>query len=811
VSFFGTSLSAQWAIDSFVNNPVSTAPNDQDDPKVIGDGSGGAIIVWQDLRNGNFDIYAQRIDSMGTVQWTADGVAVCTSANDQTTPVISGDGASGAIIAWSDSRSGSTFDIYAQRINAQGVAQWTPNGIPISAAGNNQLYPQITSDGAGGAVISWNDFRNAADYDIYAQRVNSSGIVQWTTNGVPVSIAANDQASSNIVSDGAGGAIISWNDYRNGTDYNIYAQRINGMGAIQWTVNGVAICTTKNDQTLPKSVSNKTGGAIIVWRDDRGGNDDIFAQMVDASGVVQWTANGIPITTAADNQVALEITGTSNGAVIVWQDLRNGIDTDIYAQGINSSGGLEWNIDGVPISNAVNDQLNPMITGDGKDGAIITWEDTRDGYNNYNIYAQRISASGIVQWKADGIAVTTAGNGQNSPAIVSDRHNGAIILWADTRNLTSDIYAQKIDPLGYLGVANPKLTNVIDVKGDQGGKLTVAWNASSYDIPSKQVITQYSIWRGIHLNAVPGKAAESNDPQKIFTSQTQSKDGRIYRKRIVNGATTNWELIGKVSSHYLQGYSYTVPTASDSTTNGIPYFNFFISAESSDPFVFWDSNIDSGYSVDNLAPEMPANVMGSVISNTVILHWNPNTENDLNGYNIYRSSMSSFNPDTMAAYAATSDTAYTDRNLPSSGGIYYIIRALDVHGNQSLSSNEVSIQITDIKENNDGIPAQYSLKQNYPNPFNPTTKIRYSIPQARTSLPGGAGLPGEANAKTVGGFVTLKVYDILGREVATLVNKQQQPGNYVVEFDASNLSSGVYFYQLSTEYIHLTKKLMLLK
>ena len=94
------------------------------------------------------------------------------------------------------------------------------------------------------------------------------------------------------------------------------------------------------------------------------------------------------------------------------------------------------------------------------------------------------------------------------------------------------------------------------------------------------------------------------------------------------------------------------------------------------------------------------------------------------------------------------------------------------------------------------LPSGYKLYQNYPNPFNPTTKIKYSIPSVGTSLMK---------------FVQLKVYDILGREVTTLVNKQQQPGNYEVEFNASNLSSGVYFYQLSTENIHLTKKLLLLK
>jgi len=105
--------------------------------------------------------------------------------------------------------------------------------------------------------------------------------------------------------------------------------------------------------------------------------------------------------------------------------------------------------------------------------------------------------------------------------------------------------------------------------------------------------------------------------------------------------------------------------------------------------------------------------------------------------------------------------------------------------------------ITSIKEiDNASIPTGYRLYQNYPNPFNPTTKIRYSIPNVGTSLMK---------------FVKLKVYDILGRKVTTLVNKQQPPGNYVVEFNASKFASGIYFYRIITNDFTATKKLVLLK
>jgi hypothetical protein len=100
-----------------------------------------------------------------------------------------------------------------------------------------------------------------------------------------------------------------------------------------------------------------------------------------------------------------------------------------------------------------------------------------------------------------------------------------------------------------------------------------------------------------------------------------------------------------------------------------------------------------------------------------------------------------------------------------------------------------------------GIPNKYHLSQNYPNPFNPTTKIRFDIP-APLSFP---------NASIGNPFVSLKVYDITGREIQTLVNEKLNPGTYEVTFDGSNFASGIYFYQLRSGDFIQTKKLILLK
>ena len=95
-------------------------------------------------------------------------------------------------------------------------AQWQLDGVALCTVASDQVYPTIVSDGAGGAIVTWVDYRNGTA-DIYAQRVNAAGAPQWTADGVALCTAASDQSSPTIVSDGAGGAIVTWEDSRSGT------------------------------------------------------------------------------------------------------------------------------------------------------------------------------------------------------------------------------------------------------------------------------------------------------------------------------------------------------------------------------------------------------------------------------------------------------------------------------------------------------------------------------------------------------------------------------------------------------------------
>ncbi len=436
--------SSDWPDNPYENVPICTASGTQEHPRIVTDGASGAIIVWQDMSSGSSDIYAQRIDARGNIRWTKDGVAICLEKGEQWFPNLVSDGAGGAIIAWWDKRGGpNDVDIYAQRINDEGEILWQPGGVPICTAYSAQEEFDITTDGNGGAIIVWHDYRAKNDApDIYAQRISANGKVLWEKDGVIVSKQVGGQNYPNIVSDGMGGAIISWHDWRDGNG-DIYAQRINSQGKSLWKEHGIAICRTNGNQWYPALCSDGSGGAIITWMDDRNGKDwDIYAQRVNSRGEMLWQNNGIPICLAKGDQYDYAIIGDGNGgAFITWRDQRTG-EWDIYAQRIDPLGNAKWVKDGLVICNEPKDQYNPNIISDYAGGIIICWWDERN--TQADIYAQRISSDGKILWAESGSAICLAEGGQQDAYLVNSGVGSAIITWWDKRRIDADIYVQRV-------------------------------------------------------------------------------------------------------------------------------------------------------------------------------------------------------------------------------------------------------------------------------------------------------------------------------------------------------------------------------
>ncbi len=185
----------------------------------------------------------------------------------------------------------------------------------------------------------------------------------------------------------------------------------------------------------------------------------------------------------------------------------------------------------------------------------------------------------------------------------------------------------------------------------------------------------------------------------------------------------------------------------------------------------------------------------------VILNWETATEVNNYGFYVERSSLSASprqdgwekigfveghgNSNSPKTYS------YLDNSV-NSGKYEYRLKQVDIDG---------SFEYSETVEVNLEIPTEFKLAQNYPNPFNPVTTIKYSIPLLET-------LPETSSQNK---HVLLKVFDVLGQEVATLVNKEQNAGTYEIEFDASELNSGIYIYSLQTSQSVINRKMILMK
>jgi hypothetical protein len=260
---------------------------------MIADGSGGVIIVWSESRTSGADIYAQRMSALGVPLWTTDGVLLCSNPSNKYYPVITRSAGQTWIIAWDDHRGpGGTDDIYAQCIDSSGSLLWSRDGVSLCTAPREQYRPQIAGDGNGGAIIVWTDNRNSPDSlnltaDLYAQRVGPSGTVQWATDGVAVTTAHNDQVNPVLGADDRGGAVIAWMDARSDTSYDIYAQRVAGSGLVDWAQDGIPVSTALHDQTSPCILDDGSGGAVVAWEDWRPWtNADIYGQHISHQGLL---------------------------------------------------------------------------------------------------------------------------------------------------------------------------------------------------------------------------------------------------------------------------------------------------------------------------------------------------------------------------------------------------------------------------------------------------------------------------------------------------------------------------------------------
>jgi len=443
-------------------------------PRMASDYLGGAIVVWQDLRNGNNDFYGQRFDVDGNRLWSPNGLAICTEPHHQRNCDLACSGAA-AFVVWEDERNAVPdsvpphgTDIYGREIRLDGDENPSNGEIKVCCLATDQSNPRIVADAFGGAIAVWEDFRSGrSECDLYAQRLHPGGAFAWATNGVPVCTSAGAQREQQIVSDGTGGAIVAWEDTRDGV-VDIYVQRIADDGRVKWGAAGLPICGTPASKDLQGLVTDGQGGAIAVWVEEGAGSGlDIHAQRVSRWGDILWGLGGVVVCDAPEDQCQVDVAPDGlGGAVVAWCDnrgewvgeipknLSTGVE-DIRAQRIGGSGSVRWNEVGV--CTLPRTQEMPRVVPDGAGGAVVIWRDKRDSgwidvgenalgvdENDFDLYFQRIDVHGEAMWRANGEPLCAEPTEQMGVCAAPDSIGGVYVAWNDTRGGLRESFVQRL-------------------------------------------------------------------------------------------------------------------------------------------------------------------------------------------------------------------------------------------------------------------------------------------------------------------------------------------------------------------------------
>ena len=866
-------------IDDFlVNDDVGTAS--QLTPAISLDGSGNFIITWQDFRNGiDWDIYAQRYNSSGIPLNTNFKVNKEMGAFNQKNPAIAVDNSGNFVITWEDNRNGQS-DIYAQKFNFLGSPLGSNFRVNDNVITTNQYSPVIAMSSSGNFIITWQDYRNG-NYDIYTQRYNSNGTTLSTNYKVNDDTGTSGQEFPSIAIDDSGNFVITWEDYRNG-DWDIYAQRFNSAGSPHSTNFKVNDDAGAFSNKSPCIATDSSGNFTITWRDERNGNSDIYAQRFIFSGIPLGSNFKVNDDTAITYQgYPVIATNVSGSFAITWQDYRNG-NRNIYAQRYNSSGSpsgsnfrvnddtgaadqysptiamddsdfftIVWQDDrnknfdiyaqryspaSTPLGSnfKVNkdigtfDQEDPAISADGSGDFILAWQDYRKG--NWDIYAQRYNPSGNPLGFNFQVNDDTGTAFQRYPVIVMDNSGNFIITWVDYRNMKISIYAQRYNSSG-----NPISTNfkVNDDTGsaeqyypsisvDKSGNFVITWQDSRNGTPADIYAQRYNSSgaplgpnfkvnddTGYFWHESPAIAMDGSGYFIITWRDHRNLNADIYAQRYNpsgNPMGSNFQVNDDTGTSEQDFPAIAIDGSDNFVITWYDYRNgnYDIYAQRYDiSGTLQGSNFKVNDDTETASQRYPAIAMDS--SGNFVITW----QDYRSGYSdIYAQKYnSSGNPlkinYLVPKYQYPSFEQLAPAVAVNNSNIYFAWMVYH-RGSWDIYAKVVDWIWTEVEEDqNANLPNSFELYQNYPNPFNPTTTIPFSLKIQGSTFKGP--IP-----------TTLKIYNILGQLVKTVVNEEKLPGNYSVIWDGKDnsgkeVTSGIYFYQLKTKDYKDTKKMILLR
>jgi len=303
LAFLASVARAQWPSDPATNLPIVVKSGDQVVEKLAVRPDGSGYVAWFDNASGNYDVFLQRFNATGVAQWASGGLLVSHHAQD--TSLVDwdliADSQGDAVLAFTDLRAGGDLDAYAYRIDASGQFLWGPDGVVLSNNADFEANPRVAEASDGDFVFVWSKLPNVGDGAQLMQRLSPAGALRFAAGGIPVVTEAGKQPGfSEIVASDNGSVIVSYvRDIKTFASVrNVRAVKIDSTGAPAWPAP-VSVFDAGSVPIAyePKLLADGAGGALVLWHRAAPTLFSSFVQHLGASGSELWAHNGVEVST----------------------------------------------------------------------------------------------------------------------------------------------------------------------------------------------------------------------------------------------------------------------------------------------------------------------------------------------------------------------------------------------------------------------------------------------------------------------------------------------------------------------------------
>lgn len=721
-----------------------------------------------------------------SAQWSSDPLennAICDLTGEQAIPKVINGPTGDTYIGYFSNDSGN-YDVRLQRLDSQGNELWDHNGILIS---DNPAMTWLTDwdmtvDQDNHAILAFQDIRNAGNNNVYAYRIAPDGTFVWGPDGLELSNTTAFDVSPKLAVNSTGNIIVAWQ-----AETISIMQKIAPDGTLLWGATGITI-SSANTISWPQPFTVDNDEILVKYFDDSGPawapTRYCFMQKYDTDGNAVWAAPAIISDTdgiTAWTQVFNIISDENNGCFITWHDSRGGGTISYpFTQHVNADGSVAFTANGVQLSTETNRQnFYPESVYNSVSGELtIYWSQTDGDQNNHGITGQKLDATGTLLWGANGQNIIPVSALYVLPFAVRQANDDVIVIYEkyqDTMN--SYVEAMRLDSEGNFvwsgntvtmcSVSSSKVHSEASQFADN--QIIAAWEDDRNG--ASDIIAQ-----NINFDGTLGPAAEFGTVEGTVT--------------LVGGAGNIEEVLVSVGTYTCNpdingNFSLSLPAGTYDVEVSLEYYTTVTG-------ITIEVTAGSITTIDGInliwIPVFNPPQNGNVDPNTGLVTWDPPEPYPgavLIGYNIYLDGV---------FLEFITETSYQLENLIN--GLQYTVGITAVYEGD-IESDFVTLDFlySGTNTGNDLI-ATTELNGNYPNPFNPTTTIAFSLKEA--------------------GHAVLEIFNVKGESIKQLVSDQLAAGQHSVVWNGTDnsgkpVSSGIYFYKLSSKNFSATRKMILMK